>query len=85
MSAWKKFQERYPHADLSKFSHTDWEDAVYFKSKNDALIQVFDKRGSNNYFYTDEIEKAMGYPAVIHHAVIHHSVITNLLNFPQEL
>ena len=85
MSAWKKFQERYPHVDLSQFSHTDLDDAVYFKSKNDGLIQVFDRKGSNNYYYTDEIKKAIGHPAVIHHAVIHHYVITNLSNFPQEL
>ena len=85
MSVWKKFQERYPDADLSKFFHTDWDDAVYFKSKNDGLIQVFDKRGSNLYFYTDEIKKAMGHPAEIYHAVIHHSTISNLLNFPREL
>ena len=29
MSAWNKFQERYPRADLSKFTHTDWDDAVF--------------------------------------------------------
>ena len=57
---------------------------MYFKSKNDGLIHVFDRRGSNNY-YTPEIKKAMGHPALIHHAVIHHSVITNLSNFPEEL
>ena len=85
MSVWKKFQERYPHADLSKFFLTDWDDAVYFKSKNDGLIQVFDRRGSNNYHYTPEIKKAMGHPAVIHHTFIHHSVTTSLSNFPQEL
>ena len=45
MSVWKKFQERYPNADLSEFTHTDWDDAAYFKSRNDGLIQVFDRRG----------------------------------------
>ena len=78
MSVWQKFQELYPHADLSKFFLTDWDDAVYFKSKNDGLIQVFDKRGSNNYYYTDEIKKAMGH-------VILHSIITTLSSFPQVL
>ena len=51
----------------------------------DLLIQVFDRRGSNNYYYTDEIKKALSHPSAIHHTVIHHEVITNLSKFPQEV
>ena len=83
MSVWKRFQERYPNADLSRFTQTDWfgdSDAVYFKSKDGTQItQVFDKSMSNKYYFTDEIKKALGHPAEAHHAAI------NLSNFPQEL
>ena len=47
MSAWKIFQDRYPNADLSRFTQKDWlgDDSynVYFKSKDGSeMIQVFD-------------------------------------------
>ena len=84
MSVWKNFQQLYPHADLSKFKHTDWDDAVYFKSKHDGLFQVFYSRGSNNYYYTDEIKKALERPA-IHHIATHVAAIQHLSNFPEEL
>ena len=44
LSVWKKFKERYPHADLSRFTQKDWlgdTDAVYFKTKyGKEMIQV---------------------------------------------
>ena len=84
MSVWKKFQERYPNADLSRFTQKDWfgdTDAVYFKSKDGSeMIQVFDKSMFNKYYFTDETKKALGHPAeMTHHAAI------NISNFPQEL
>ena len=83
MSVSKKFQERYPNADLSRFTQKDWfgdTDAVYFKFKDGKeMIQVFDKSMSNKYYVTDAIKKALGHPAVTHHAAIIFS------NFPQEL
>ena len=48
---------------------------MYFKSTHDGLIQVFDSHGSNNYYYIDEIKKAMVHPAAIHHVA--HSVSTH--------
>ena len=84
-SFWKKFQERYPKADLSRFTQKDWfgdNDTVYFKSKDGKeMIQVFDKSMSNKYYFPNEIKKALGHPAV---SATHHSAI-NLSNFPQEL
>ena len=81
MSVWKRFQERYPKADLSRFTQKDWYgdsgDAVYFKSK-DGMTQVFDKSMSNNYYFTREIKKALGHPAGL-------NVEPDLSNFPQEL
>ena len=42
MSVWKKFKERYRHADLSRFTQTDLygdnDDAIYFNSKESQLI-----------------------------------------------
>ena len=62
---------------------------MYFKSTHDGLIQVFDSHGSNNYYYIDEIKKAMVHPAAIHHVAhsvsTHHTPIQNLSMFPQEL
>ena len=46
ISAWMRFQDRYPNADLSRFTQTDWfgdsGNNVYFKSKDgEEEIQVF--------------------------------------------
>ena len=86
MSVWKKFKERYPHADLSKLTQTDWfgdTDAVYFKSKDGKqMTQVFDKTMSNQYYYTDEIKKALGHPVMSAMNIV---PAINLSNFPQEL
>ena len=84
MSVWKKFKERYPHADLSRFAQKDWfgdTDAVYFKSKDGKeMIQVFDKSMSNKFYFSDEIKKTLDHPLV---SATHHAAI-NLSNFPQE-
>ena len=88
MSVWKRFQERYPNADLSRFTLTDWYgdsgDAVYFKSKN-GLTQVFDKSMSNKYYFTEKIKKALGHPAELNAPAIDLSKAIDLSNFPQEL
>ena len=72
MSVWKKFQEHYPNADLSKFTQKDWSgdsvlNNVYFKSKDgEEEIQVF---GRGKFIYgnfTKEVKKALG---LEHHEV----------------
>ena len=85
ISVLKRFQERYPNADLSRFTHTDWDDAVYFKSREGGLIQVFDRKMSNNYYYTEEIKKALDHPAVTSSSFAGKDARINLSNFPQEL
>ena len=64
----RNLKKRYSQADLSRFTQTDWfgdTDAVYFKSKDGKqMTQVFDKTMSNQYYYTDEIKKALGYPVM---------------------
>ena len=88
MSVWKRFKERFPNADLSRFTQTDWfgdTNAVYFKSNDGKQItQVFDKSMSNKYYLTDEMKKALGHPAETHHAA-DISKVVDLSNFPQEL
>ena len=64
MSAWKTFQDRYPYADLSRFTQTDWfgdsGNNVYFKSKDgEEEIQVF---GRGKFIYgnfTKKVKKAL--------------------------
>ena len=60
MSKWKRFQDRYPNADLSRFTQKGWFDdkGVFFVSKNgNELIDVFD--GDN---FSKEMKKALGLP-----------------------
>ena len=48
MSAWKIFQQRYPNADLEKFTQKDWfgdsSNSVLWKSKDgDKIVEVYEK------------------------------------------
>ena len=84
MSVWKRFQERYPNADLSRFTQTDWfgdsGDYVYFKSKDGTqMTQVFGKSMSNKYYFIKEIKKALGHPAELN---VEPVPAIDLSNFP---
>ena len=82
MSAWKTFKERYPHADLSRFTQKDYGDEtnnIYFKD-DDVRIDVYGKGKFIYSSFTKVIKSIMGIPVERHH----HELI-DLSNFPEEL
>ena len=77
MSLWKRFLDRYPHADLSRFKHgyerydrENKEEYVRFQGRDGSEFDMFFK-GRLNYsvYFSDELKRALGLP----------------LDFPQEL
>ena len=74
---WKRFLDRYPNADLSKFKHgfdrydrENKEPYVRFVGRDGSEYEVFDKsKFMYSLYFPDEMKKALGLP----------------LDFPQEL
>ena len=69
-SLWKRFLERYPHADLSKFRRVferydreNKEEHVKFVGRDGSEYEVFDKsKFMYSLYFPDEMKKALGLP-----------------------
>ena len=66
-SLWKRFLDRYPNADLSKFKHGidsyDKEPYVRFVVRDGSEYEVFDKsKFMYSLYFPDEMKKALGLP-----------------------
>ena len=69
-SLWKRFLERYPHADLSKFKRVfekydreNKEEHVKFVGRDGSEYEVFDKsKFMYSLYFPDEMKKALGLP-----------------------
>ena len=69
-SLWKRFLERYPHADLTKFRRVferydreNKEEHVKFVRRDGSEYEVFDKkRLQYTMYFPDEMKKALGLP-----------------------
>ena len=76
-SMWKRFLDRYPNADLSKFKHgfdkydrENYEPYVRFVGRDGSEFEMFfKKRLQYSMYFSDELKKALGLP----------------VDFPQEL
>ena len=65
MSAWKIFQQRYPNADLGRFTQKDWfgdsSNSVVWKSKDgDEILEVYGKGKFIYRNHTKEMKKDLG-------------------------
>ena len=69
-SLWKRFLDRYPHADLSKFKRVfekydreNKEEHVKFVGRDGSEYEVFDKsKFMYSLYFPDEMKKALGLP-----------------------